>query len=133
MVAPLKLVSPLLKAPFLSPPSAYDFIKARAAADLITEEVQYLMQCIMGCLQEPAPTVNTLEAIDLEDCLTSIRLRLLRALLTEEKCKIKSSPRDRLPTKGEGYALQSAKNISHSGMAPYDTSFLHRIVIWDRG
>ena len=45
---PLKLISPLLKSPFLAPPAVYAFIKSRALAAQLTIEVQPLLQWLKG-------------------------------------------------------------------------------------
>ena len=84
MLAPLKLVSPLLKAPLLVTPVACAFIKARSAAAQITAEVQSLMQWVRGCLQNIAPGVKMPNSLGLEDRLTSGREHLIRDLVPEE-------------------------------------------------
>ena len=85
MLALLSLISPLLKDPFLPTLlSSYAFIKARAAADQITAEVQPLLQWLRGVLQDPSLVVEVMESIDLNDHLMRNRRRLLSLLGMEE-------------------------------------------------
>ena len=85
MLALLSLISPLLKDPFLPTLlSSYAFIKARAAADQITAEVQPLLPWLRGVLQDPSLVVEVMESIDLNDHLMRNRRRLLSLLGMEE-------------------------------------------------
>ena len=77
-LAPLKLVAPLLKPPFLSPPAACDPIKARVDPLNFTAALHPLLAWIQGIPKYAVPGVSILGALDLEDHITGGRRRLWR-------------------------------------------------------
>ena len=81
MLVLTKLLSPLLKPPFLSPTDSYYFIEVRAAVMNLTEAVQLILPWIRGCVFYEAPEISRLGTFDLEDRLTSIIIKPLMDLV----------------------------------------------------
>ena len=63
---PLKLVSQLMKLPFLAPLYAYYFINSLAVAFNMTASLQLMLQWLRGFLQDDAPGFPVLGALDME-------------------------------------------------------------------
>ena len=82
-LAPMKLVSPILKPPFLLPATTYYFIEDRVVALKLTKAVQTLLIWIWGYLVDAAPGIAVIGALDLEDRLVSGRRKTLRDLVPE--------------------------------------------------
>ena len=70
---PAHLVAPLLKAPLISPPSAYALIHAISGGRNMKAVVHHLLTWTRVLLKSTAPGVPILGALDLEDHLTGVR------------------------------------------------------------